>query len=85
MIVVVVAAALLAPAAAVVVAASLLAPAAAVGIAARQSSACPATGQCPALGWGVSVAPSNAGYPSAASGGAAPTAPTVASIKLSTL
>ena len=61
---------------AVVVAAALLAvgcPAVAVGIAAHQSSACPATGQCSALGWGVSVAPSDAGCPSAAAGGAAPT------------
>ena len=62
--------------AAVVVAAALLAvgcPAATVGIAAHPSSACPATGQCSALGWGVSVAPSDAGYPSVAAGGAAPT------------
>ena len=62
--------------AAVVVAAVLLAvgcPAVAVDIAAHQSSACPATGQCSALGWGVSVAPSDAGCPSAAAGGAAPT------------
>ena len=60
----------------VVAAAALLAvgcPAAAVGIAAHQSSACPATGQCSALGWGVSAAPSDAGCPSAAAGGAAPT------------
>ena len=60
----------------VVVAVALLAdgyPAAAVGIAARRSSACPATGQRSALGWGVSVAPSDAGYPSPAAGGAAST------------
>lgn len=47
-------------------------PVVAVGIAARPSSAWPATGQCSAPGWDASAAPSGAGCPSAAAGGAVP-------------
>ena len=61
--------------AAVVVEAAVLTvgcPAAAAGIAARPSSAWPATGRYSAPGWDASVAPSDAGCPSAAVDGVVP-------------